>query len=65
MTQKTDCLKYDGDLTVENPISNQKLAVVPGESFGQAGYIRLTYGLPIAKLKEASARLEKFINHYK
>lgn len=49
----------------EKLLKKAKLAVIPGEGFGKPGYIRLTYGLPIAKLKEASARLEEFINHYR
>lgn len=44
-------------------LKNEKVAVVPGTAFGPSGegYIRISYASSIEKLREALARIEKFI----
>ena len=44
-------------------LEEQRVAVVPGDAFGQSGegYIRISYAYSLDALKEAVGRLEKFV----
>ena len=44
----------------------EKVAVMPGESFGApaAGHIRISLGQPEDKLREAAGRIRRFITNY-
>jgi aminotransferase len=44
-------------------LEEEKLAVVPGSAFGDCGegFIRISYAYSIQELKEALARMERFI----
>jgi aminotransferase len=45
-------------------LMEQKLAVVPGNAFGDCGegFIRISYAYSIEELMEAMGRIENFIN---
>ena len=44
-------------------LKEQRVAVVPGDAFGQSGegYIRISYAYSLDALKEAVGRLEKYV----
>ena len=44
-------------------MNEEKVAVVPGSAFGESGegYVRISYAYSIAELKEALARIERYI----
>ena len=44
-------------------LNEEKVAVVPGSAFGESGegYVRISYAYSIAELKEALARIERYI----
>ena len=44
-------------------LEEQRVAVVPGDAFGQSGegFIRISYAYSLDALKEAVGRLEKFV----
>ncbi|MPN22007.1 putative N-acetyl-LL-diaminopimelate aminotransferase [bioreactor metagenome] len=49
----------------EKLLADQHVAVVPGNAFGESGegYIRVSYCYSIKHIKEALARIEKFIQN--
>ena len=51
----------------EKLIFDKKIAVVPGNAFGQSGegFVRVSYAYSLSHLKEALARIEEFINELK
>ncbi len=53
----------DGDEFAERLLSGQKVAVVPGSAFGEAGkdFIRCSYATSMQQLSEAASRMEKFL----
>lgn len=48
----------------EKLLESQKVAVVPGTAFGEAGegFVRISYAYSIDEIKEALVRIEKFLN---
>ena len=48
-------------------LQREKVVVVPGTAFGESGegFVRISYAYSLAALKEAMARIEKFINSLK
>jgi aminotransferase len=48
----------------EKLLSQEKVAVIPGDAFGEAGegFIRISYAYSVGEIKLALARIEKFIN---
>ena len=44
-------------------LNQEKVAVVPGSAFGESGegFVRISYAYSIAELKEALARIERYI----
>ena len=60
------CIKEFGMTSEEfatKLLEEQRVAVVPGDAFGQSGegYIRISYAYSLEALKEAVGRLEKFV----
>ncbi len=53
------------DAFCEKLLNQQKVAVVPGTAFGQAGegYVRISYAYSIDEIKEALGRIEAFLKH--
>lgn len=45
-------------------LSENFVAVVPGEAFGMPGHIRLSYATSLEDLREAIVRIEKFVEKY-
>jgi len=61
------CIKSTGMTSeefCENLLNEQKVAVVPGNAFGECGegFIRVSYAYSLKHLMEALNRIEKFIN---
>lgn len=56
----------DGEEFANALLKEQKVAVVPGGAFGEAGknFVRCSYAASIQKLAEAVLRIEKFINKW-
>jgi len=50
----------------EKLLSEQKVAVVPGNAFGDSGegFVRCSYATSLVKIEEALARLEEFVNRH-
>ncbi|MFC1512545.1 pyridoxal phosphate-dependent aminotransferase [bacterium] len=46
-------------------LEHEKVAVVPGEAFGDGNYIRLSYALGIDNIKEGLARIKNFFSKCK
>lgn len=55
----------DGDKFATELLTAQKVAVVPGQAFGEAGknFIRCSYATSMQNLNEAVRRIEKFIQN--
>ena len=51
----------DGNLFAELLLEQEKVAVVPGDSFGAPSYIRLSYALSLEDIKKGLDRIENFI----
>jgi len=49
----------------EKLLDEKKVAVVPGEGFGAAGYIRLSYASSMQELEKGLTRIDEFINEIK
>jgi aspartate aminotransferase len=47
----------------EKLITEANVALVPGSAFGAPGYVRLSFATSMEVLKEAIARLQKFLNN--
>jgi len=47
----------------ERLITEANVALVPGSAFGAPGYVRLSFATSMEVLKEAIARLQKFLNN--
>jgi len=60
-------LKTDGETFANELLKAEKVAVVPGNAFGEAGkfHVRCSYATSMANLREASVRIEKYINSMK
>lgn len=60
-------LNTDGEAFANGLLQSQKVAVVPGNAFGDAGkyHVRCSYATSMANLREASMRIEKFIKTVK
>jgi aminotransferase len=56
---------YDSENFCKNFLEEQKVAVVPGNAFGDSGegFIRISYAYSMEHLKKAIDRLEKFISN--
>ena len=50
----------------EKLLSEQKVAVIPGNAFGDSGegFVRCSYATSLVKIEEALARLEEFVNRH-
>ncbi|MGN0620355.1 MAG: aminotransferase class I/II-fold pyridoxal phosphate-dependent enzyme, partial [Porcipelethomonas sp.] len=64
------CIKSTGlssEEFCERLLNEQKVAVVPGNAFGQSGegFIRVSYAYSLKHLMEALKRIEQFINNLK
>lgn len=46
----------------ERLLADQKVAVVPGESFGAPAHVRLSYACGLDEIREAADRLETFVS---
>ena len=46
----------------EKLITEANVALVPGSAFGAPGHLRLSFATSLEVLKEAVARLQKFLN---
>ena len=53
-----------GEAFANELLRAEKVAVVPGDAFGEAGkdHVRCSYATSLANLREAAARIEKFVN---
>lgn len=51
----------------EKLLVEEKVAVVPGEAFGQSGegYVRCCYATSLADIEEALVRIKRFVNRHK
>lgn len=56
----------DSDTFCERLLYEEKVAVVPGTAFGKcgAGFIRCSYASSLENLKEALARMERFVRNH-
>ena len=64
------CIKSTGlssEEFCERLLNEQKVAVVPGNAFGQSGegFIRVSYAYSLKHLMEALKRIELFVNNLK
>ena len=63
------CIKRTGMTSEEfcnRLLEEEKVAVVPGNAFGESGegFIRCSYAYSIDKIKEALRRIEKFVKKH-
>jgi aminotransferase len=58
-----ECPTDDAEQFAEDLIKEESVAVVPGTAFGEGGegHLRVSYATGLAELKEAMARIERFI----
>jgi aminotransferase len=56
----------DDDTFAQKLLNEERVAVVPGSSFGAsgAGYVRCSYATAYEKIEEALERMEKFMRRY-
>lgn len=56
----------DGETFAEKLLTEQKVAVVPGSAFGQAGkyFVRASYATSMQQLSEAVRRIEQFLTAF-
>lgn len=64
------CIKSTGMTSEEfcqNLLMEEKVAVVPGNAFGESGegFIRCSYAYSIENIQEALKRIERFVNRHK
>ena len=64
------CIKSTGmtsEVFCQRLIEEQKVAVVPGNAFGESGegFVRVSYAYSLKHLMEALRRIEIFINDHK
>ena len=59
-----ECPTEDADQFAEQLIKEESVAVVPGSAFGEGGegHLRVSYATGLDDLKEAMARIERFID---
>ncbi|WP_136717829.1 pyridoxal phosphate-dependent aminotransferase [Halorientalis salina] len=59
-----ECPWDDADAFAEELLHEEKVAVVPGEAFGEGGedHLRVSYATGLGELKEAMARIESFLD---
>jgi len=59
-----ECPWSDAEAFAEELLQEQQVAVVPGSAFGSAGegHLRVSYATGLGDLKEAMARLERFVS---
>jgi len=59
-----ECPWNDAEAFAEELLQEQRVAVVPGSAFGSAGegHLRVSYATGLGDLKEAMARLERFVS---
>ena len=52
-----------GEVFANELLRAEKVAVVPGDAFGEAGkdHVRCSYATSLANLREAAARIERFV----
>ena len=55
---------FSSESFCENLLREQKVAVIPGSAFGASGegFVRCCYATSMEQLKEAMARMERFVN---
>ncbi|MGN0772032.1 MAG: aminotransferase class I/II-fold pyridoxal phosphate-dependent enzyme [Christensenellales bacterium] len=63
---KVSRLGMDGEEFASRLIQEQKLAVVPGNAFGQYGseYVRISYAYSIDSLQKAMVKIKEFVKRY-
>ena len=51
----------------ETLLQEEKVAVVPGNAFGESGegFVRVSYAYSLKRLQEALARIERFVNRHR
>ena len=54
------------DVFCETLLKEEKVAVVPGTAFGECGegFIRCSYAYSVDALKEATTRIERFVQRH-
>jgi len=59
-----ECPREDATAFAEELLEEQSVAVVPGSAFGAAGegHLRVSYATGMGELKEAMARIERFVS---
>jgi aminotransferase len=59
-----ECPTDDAEAFAEELIREESVAVVPGTAFGEGGenHLRVSYATGLDDLKEAMARIERFID---
>ena len=57
-------ISADGNALAWDVLEREKLAVMPGESFGEAtaGHIRISLCSPVEVLQEAALRLKRYVS---
>jgi aminotransferase len=50
----------------ERLLQEEKVAVIPGEAFGEcgAGHVRVCYTAPVDRLEEALERIQRFVRRH-
>jgi aminotransferase len=58
---------YSSELFAEELLMSERIALVPGNAFGDCGegYVRCSYATSISNISEALARIENFVKHHK
>jgi aminotransferase len=59
-----ECPREDATDFAEELLEEQSVAAVPGSAFGAAGegHLRVSYATGLGELKEAMARIERFVS---
>jgi aminotransferase len=60
-------LGYSSEMFAEELLMSERIALVPGNAFGDCGegYVRCSYATSISNISEALARIENFVKHHK
>ena len=62
-----ESLQTDGEAFANGLLRAEKVAVVPGNAFGDAGrfHVRCSYATSMANLSEAASRIGKYLDQVK
>ena len=60
-------LGYSSEMFAEELLMSERIALVPGNAFGDCGegYVRCSYATSVSNISEALARIENFVKHHK